>query len=125
MPRVDFAVDATLHDLQLTADGRDVVLWEDADDEPQIIAEDAAQVLSANEGEWAWDIGFGLPLFDLFFKAGTSRQTCEGVIRAKLLERPGVESVPDMSLTQNMTTRRLSGWISVRYTTGTLDRITL
>ena len=124
MPRVDFAVDPTLHDLVFTADGLDVVLYEDDTDEPDLIAQDAGQMMASNAGEWAWDQDFGLPFLSLIFANPVpSVSTIEGLVRAKLLERPGITSVPRTSLAIDRAAKKLTGWIEIRFTTGTVTKV--
>lgn len=106
----------------LTDEDADLAQWQ-AGEEHQAEAQAAGIMLATGEGGWAWDVTFGLPYLQLFLGDSASNEVVSGIVRAKLLERPGIRRVEEVIVSRDRTTKQLT--IEARATTTTGETVTI
>lgn len=64
----------------------------------EYLAQKIKQVLRLVKGEWFLDLNLGVPWFEEILVKGPNLEVVRGIFRTKILEIPGITSVPTLLL---------------------------
>ena len=100
---VDLKISMTTHDLEIDSAGRLETV--DGTDEG---AQGCMVVLSTQQGEWDYDLSYGVPWRQIMSTRPPQLSAARGSIIRQLLRVPEVDSVPALDLAEDPTTRELT-----------------